>query len=165
LADNQQADSDWLQLATELIKHFEGFSPTPYQCSARVWTIGYGQTRLPHASDPSRHGERVTAQTPPITEQEAEALLAWEIEKCARQSANLISVELSPQQKAACISFIFNLGSGAFLSSTLRRKLNREDYFGAADEFRRWVFAGGRKLRGLVRRREAERELFLSGTV
>lgn len=63
----------------------------------------------------------------------------------------------------ALVSFAFNVGTHAFEISTLRRKLNREEYLDAADEFLRWVYAGGRKLRGLVRRREAERALFLEG--
>ena len=70
-------------------------------------------------------------------------------------------VPLTDNQFDALCSFVFNLGSGAFQSSTLRRRLNRGDYEGAANEFPRWVFAGGRKLKGLIKRRSDERLLFL----
>jgi lysozyme len=72
-----------------------------------------------------------------------------------------IRVPLEDGQFNALCSFVFNLGSGALQSSTLRRKINRGDYIGAANEFPRWVYAGGRKLKGLVRRREHERLMFI----
>ena len=79
-----------------------------------------------------------------------------------RAVLRLCPVPLSQGQYDALVSFSFNLGAGALQSSTLRRKIMREDYEGAADEFPRWVFAAGLRLAGLVRRREAERALFLS---
>ena len=65
-------------------------------------------------------------------------------------------------QFSALCSFIYNVGSGAFQRSTARMKLNRKDYLGCADEFLRWKFAGGRPVAGLLRRRVAEKELFLN---
>jgi GH24 family phage-related lysozyme (muramidase) len=76
--------------------------------------------------------------------------------------SRLITVPLNQNQFDALVSFVFNLGSGALQCSTLRRRLNAGAYLEAADEFPKWVYAGGRKLKGLVRRREAERILFLS---
>lgn len=61
------------------------------------------------------------------------------------------------------MSFTFNLGSGRLQSSTLRQKINRSDYEGAAGEFKRWVYGGGRKLPGLIARRADEEALFRSG--
>ena len=79
-----------------------------------------------------------------------------------RAVLRLWPVPLTQGQYDALVSFSFNLGAGALQSSTLRRKIMRGDYEGAADEFPRWVFAGGRRMVGLVRRREAKRALFLS---
>lgn len=75
----------------------------------------------------------------------------------------LVKVEISEYERAAYASFIYNLGSGRFKSSTMLRKLNAGDRVGACNEFPRWVYFQGRKLRGLVKRREAERELCLMG--
>ena len=74
----------------------------------------------------------------------------------------LIKVDLNQGQYDALVSFAYNLGGGALASSSLRRILNRGNYPGAERQFKRWVFAGGRKLRGLVKRRAAEAELFAS---
>jgi lysozyme len=74
----------------------------------------------------------------------------------------LIKVSLTENQYIALLSFVFNLGGGALQASTLRRKLNMEDYEGAAEEFKKWNKAGGRIVKGLTKRREAERIMFLS---
>ena len=75
----------------------------------------------------------------------------------------LIRVPLEDGQFDALSSFAFNLGGGALQRSTLRRKVNREEHDAVPDEFRRWVWAGGRKLKGLVRRRAAEAALYAAG--
>ena len=136
----------------DLIKHFEGFTSTVYLCAAGVPTLGYGST----------HG--ITMDSPPITEEEGLELLMLDIAKFERGVNRLIDVPLNQNQFDALTSFAFNLGNGSLQASTLRKKVNREDYEGAADEFPRWVFAGGRKLNGLVKRRYAERALFLTPT-
>ena len=74
----------------------------------------------------------------------------------------LVPVELNQQQFDALVCFNFNLGAGALQLSTLRRKVLRGDFEGSADKFPRWIYEGGRKLRGLVRRRVAERALDLA---
>jgi len=138
-------------IAKDLIKEFEGLRLTQYQCAGGMPTIGYGHV--------IGKDEQVA---PSITGEQAEALLdqdvkiAWGCLRC------YCHVPLSPLQEAALISFIFNLGAGAFQASTLRQKLNRGEYILAAEEFPKWVHAGGRKLHGLVRRRALERKLFLS---
>lgn len=138
------------QTGIDLIKDFEGFRPEPYRCSANVPTIGFGSTL------------GVTMESAPITLAEGEALLKRDLVRFERAVHRLCPVPLTQGQYDALVSFSFNLGSGALQSSTLRRKLMRENYLGAADEFPRWVLAAGRRLAGLVRRREAERALFLS---
>lgn len=134
----------------DLIKRFEGFSPNPYLCPAGKWTIGYGST----------YG--ITKDTPPITQEQAEALLLKDIESAIRSVLRLTRVPLEQNQFDALVSFVFNLGGGNYQASTLRQKLNRGDLIGASDQFLRWVYAGGRKLPGLVLRRAAERALFLN---
>jgi lysozyme len=132
-----------------LIKRFEGFSPTPYLCPAGWWTIGWGAI---HGLD----GQPVTAVTPPVTEAESETLLRRDVTVAERAVLRLIMVPLSDGRFDALTSFAFNLGGGALQRSTLRRKVNREEHAEVPDEFRKWVWGGGRKLPGLIRRREAE---------
>jgi lysozyme len=139
-----------IQAGLDLIKSFEGFSPTVYLCAAGYPTIGYGHV--------VRKGESFTV----ISEDDAENILAKDVETAEKSVLRLISVPLSDAQFASLVSFVFNLGSGALQRSTLRSKINRGEYIDASDEFRKWVWGGGRKLKGLVRRREAERQLFLS---
>ena len=134
----------------DLIKDSEGFRSEPYICAAGYWTIGWGSCT------------GITADSPPITMAEGEELLVKDLVRFERAVPRLCPVPLSQGQYDALVSFSFNLGAGALQSSTLRRKIMREDFEGAANEFPRWVFAGGRRLAGLVRRREAERALFLS---
>lgn len=134
----------------DMIKGFESFSAKPYQDSVGVWTNGYGHT----------HG--VMADTPPVTMEEALANLAEDLVVAERSIEKLVTVFLTDNQFDALVSFIFNLGEGNFAHSTLRTKLNAGDYAGAAEEFERWVYAGGKKLNGLINRRKKEKELFLS---
>jgi|TARA_R110002167_G_scaffold55830_9_gene158573 lysozyme len=138
-----------------LIKTFEGFRSEPYFCSAMVATIGYGSTW-------SFDGSRVTLSHPSIDETEAEELLLREIRNSERAIDRLIQIELNENEFSALCSFVYNLGSGNLQSSTLRAKLNRSDYEGAANEFPKWRRAGGKVLKGLVLRRKMEKNLFLT---
>ena len=132
-----------------LIKHFEGFRSHPYRCQANVWTIGYGHTR------------GVTQQTLPVSKGEAEVLLLEDVARFERSVKRLIQARLTQGQFDALVSFTFNLGGAALQRSRLRMKLNRGDYSGAANELLRWTRAGGVIRKGLVRRRQAERVLFI----
>jgi GH24 family phage-related lysozyme (muramidase) len=137
-----------------LIKHFEGFEATAYKDAVGVPTIGYGHTRTVSHAD-VRNGRTITMD-------EAEVLLR---EDCASAEADverLIDVPLNDNEFAALVSFTFNLGGGALKRSTLRRKLNGGDRDAVPSEMARWVRAGGRTLRGLVRRRNAEARLFVT---
>ena len=137
-----------------LIKLYEGYSSSPYLCPAQHWTIGYGAIW-------GMDDKRVTEDHPDINEDQADYLLRRDVKKSEMAVLRHIRVPLEDGQFNALCSFVFNLGSGALQSSTLRRKINRGDYIGAADEFPRWVYAGGRRLKGLVRRREHERSMFM----
>ncbi len=137
------------QEGLDLIKHFEGFSPTVYTCPAGYATIGYGHLITKHESFKT------------IKEDDAQELLRIDAEAAERAVLRYIDVPLTDGQFDALVSFTFNLGSGALQRSTLRRKLNRQEYASVAGEFGRWVWAGGHRLKGLVRRRRAERAVFL----
>ncbi len=139
----------------DLIKLYEGYSSSAYLCPAAHWTIGYGAIW-------GLDGKRVTEDHPDISTEQASQLLKRDVRKSQVAVLRQIKVPLEDGQFDSLCSFVFNLGSGSLQSSTLKRKINRGDYLGAADEFPRWVFAGGRKLRGLVKRRSHEREMFLS---
>ena len=134
-----------------LIKNFEGFEPEIYLDAAGLPTIGYGHL--------IRKGEHKMFESG-ISEEEAEALLADDVQIAERAVLRLVKVPLTDNQFNALVSFTFNLGSGALQRSTLRRKVNREEHAEVPEEFMRWVWAGGRKLRGLIRRREAEADLY-----
>jgi len=131
----------------ELIKHFEGLRLHAYQCSAHVWTIGYGHTAG------VQPGDNIIAE-------QADAFLRQDITESERNVGRYVTAPLTQGQFDALVSFVFNLGAGNLHSSTLLKKLNAGDYSGAAEEFPRWVNAGGKKLPGLVQRREAEKALF-----
>lgn len=136
------------QAGLDLIKEFEGLELEAYLCPAGVWTIGYGST------DGVQRGDRITAA-------EAENLLRKDVDRFESAVAEMVKVALSDNQFAALVSFAFNCGSEALRGSTLLRLLNTGDYQGAAAQFLRWTRAGETELPGLVRRRNAERELFL----
>lgn len=142
-----------MAVAARLVAEFEGYSAVPYRCPAGVWTIGYGTTRI--------GGKPVTATTEPVTEARAEALLRDDLAQAARDVERLCRMPLTLNQRAALISFTYNLGAGALQRSTLLRHLKAGLYDQAADQFDVWVMAGGKRLNGLVRRRAAEKALFL----
>lgn len=98
----------------------------------------------------------------PISQQHAEALLRKDLADTEQGIAKAVRVSITQGQFDALASFVFNLGAGRLRSSTLLRKLNAGDYVGAANQFLLWDKAGGKPLKGLTKRRQAERKLFLS---
>ncbi|MFH7244233.1 MAG: lysozyme [Spirulina sp.] len=136
-----------------MIKHFEGLRTTAYQDSVGVWTIGYGHTSM--AGPPQVYPGMV------ITVAEAEAILQQDLDLFERGVSQALTVTTHENQFSAMVSFAFNVGLNAYRNSTLLRKHNAGDFAGAANEFPRWVYADGQVLPGLVRRREAERTLYL----
>ena len=142
------------KIAAEIIKEFEGFSYKPYLCPANVATIGYGNTRY-------TNGERVTMDDKDITKKEAEKMLMDTVKFVEKEVKNVVEVKLKPYQLAALISFTYNVGIGNLSNSTLLAWLNSNpDYSEIPSQFRRWNKGGGRVLKGLIRRREAEIELW-----
>jgi lysozyme len=136
----------------ELIRQFEGLRLTAYRDPVGILTIGWGHT-----------GADVT-ESLTITEARARALLAADVAHVAAGVDRLVTVPLTAAERAALVSFAFNVGLGALARSTLLRRVNAGDRAGAVAEFGRWVYgtAAGRKVRlaGLVRRRQAEAALF-----
>ncbi len=142
-------------VAAALCRRFEGVFLRPYLCPAGVATIGIGCT---HYED----GRRVKLSDPPITKARAEALLLRMVTNVYLPAALKLCPGVdSPEGLAALIDFAFNLGTGRLKTSTLRKRVNARNWSGAAIEIMKWVMGGGRKLRGLVVRREAERRLLI----
>ena len=139
-----------LETAVKLAKPFEGLRLKPYLCPAGIPTIGYGSTFY-------TSGKKVTLQDPPITIDYAEKLLLFEMNNCIRKTFKYCPHLIRyPQRLGAIADFTFNLGAGRLQISTLRRKVNQEDWKAAKRELMKWVRGGGRILPGLVRRRQAE---------
>jgi lysozyme len=138
-----------------LIRRFEGFRETAYRCPAGVWTIGYGHT--------AQAGPPKVAAGMKISEAEARRILAADAERFADEVRKALTRELSDAQFSALVSFAFNVGGGAFRSSSVLAAVNAGRLADVPERLRLWVKAGGRVLPGLVRRREAEAALFMSG--
>lgn len=144
--------------AYAIIREFEDFRERCYLCPAGVPTIGYGHT-----------GPDAWMGMPPIDIAAAEAMLARDVATCEGQVTSLVHMPITQHQFDALVSFIFNLGPASLKSSTLLRIINSgQPPRSAAPEFSRWVYAKNPTtgkaeiLPGLVRRREAEKALFLS---
>ena len=139
----------------EIVKRFESLALRFYLCPGGIVSVGYGATR-------GWDGRPFNMDMEPISEAEADAFLVRDLESAEGWVSRLIKTALSENSFSALTSFTFNVGAGALQRSTLRMKLNRGEYQGAADEFPKWKFANKRILAGLIRRRAAERSLFLT---
>lgn len=137
------------QEGLSLIKSFEGFSKTPYICPGGFKTIGYGHIL--------NEGENIES----VSKDEALALLAQDLKHAEANVLRLTYIPIKQNQFDALVSFVFNLGAGAYQRSTLRSKLNRGEFDLIPEELLRWVRVNGAVIMGLVRRRRAEMELFL----
>ena len=139
------------QKGIDLIKEFEGFSERVYLCPGGVYTIGYGHTRGVQIGDS-------------CTREQAEEYLKDDLRVAEEVVLALVSVPLSQNQFDALVSLVYNIGSGNFYDSTIRRVINANG--GDMEEYRRawmmWKKSRGKVLKGLVRRREAEYKLFSS---
>jgi lysozyme len=158
-----------------LMHFFEGYRNKPYRCSAAIWTVGWGhamyadQLALPNVrkegytglirSDYQLKGEdnRVWSK------EELVNLFKMDIDNFERGVLRLSPTLASHQSKFdAVVSFAYNAGLGNYQRSTIRMKVNRGDWEGAAEAFMMWTKAGGKEVAGLVKRRKAEVALFLS---
>ncbi len=156
------------QVAIQMIKHHEGVRTKPYRCPALLWTVGVG-----HVIDPShtavKYEERKNLPIPAgwarvLTMDEVDSLLAQDLGRFERGVVRLCPAAVSRQGVFdALVSFAFNVGLGNLQRSSLRMKTNRGEFEEAADEFLKWTKAAGRVLPGLVKRRNDERALYLTG--
>ena len=137
----------------DLITSFEGTRFNAYDDGVGVWTIGIGTTVYPNGTK-IKKGDK-------CTQEQALEYLQHDLKSFEKTVNDSVKVPLSQNQFDALVSLSYNIGSGAFKNSTLLKKLNAKDFAGAADQFLRWNKGGGKVLKGLVRRREAERALFL----
>lgn len=134
--------------ALDLIRQFEGLRLAAYKCPAGVPTIGYGTTR----------GVKMGMT---VTKDEAEKLLQADVTPFSDRINKLVKVKLNQNQFDALVSFVYNVGSGAFADSTMLKLINQNLLDDAANQFIRWNKANGEVLTGLTRRRMTERDLFL----
>jgi len=138
----------------DLICGFEGKRLVAYDDGVGVWTIGFGTTVYPNGIKVKK-GDT-------CTEAQAKAYMTHDLKKFESAVNNAVTVLLNQNQFDALVSLAYNIGTNAFSKSTLVKKLNANDYRGAADQFDVWVNAGGKRMQGLVNRRAKEKALFLS---
>ena len=139
----------------ELIKDFEGFSSTSYLDVVNIPTIGWGNTFYEDGTK-VKLGDQIS---------KTDALKLLEVvanRDFADKIFPSIKVKVTQSQFDAMVSLAYNIGAGAFLKSTLLKKVNANDFAGAGEEFLRWNKANGKEVLGLTRRREREKQLFLS---
>ena len=145
----------------KLIQEFESFVNAPYLDSARVWTIGYGSTYYPN-------GKPVTGRDKPITREYAETIqrhvIATDFEPVINEllEKEIASGFITQNMYDAILSLTYNIGVNGFKRSSVLKLLKQGDKHNAGNAFLLWNMSGGKVLRGLVRRRERERKLFLS---
>jgi lysozyme len=144
-----------LEIAADLCRQFEGFRAKPYLCPAGIPTIGFGST---YYAD----GRKVSLDDAPVTVEQANELLMHELQTTYANGVMRLCPALFQHQKRfnAVVDFCYNLGVGRLQTSTLRRKINAEDWDGAKEQLMLWTRGGGKVLPGLVKRRQAECALF-----
>lgn len=147
--------SNITNVLSDLVKEFEGLRLQAYLDAANIWTIGYGLTRYPN-------GQKVK-QGDTITRDQAEMYFKQTLQKFAQDVEDSIYSKVNNNQFAALVSFAYNNGITAFRESTLLKLVNQNpNNPKIRDEFKRWVYAKGKILNGLVRRREMEANLYFS---
>jgi lysozyme len=140
-----------LELASELCRRYEGYRAKPYLCPAGVPTIGYGST---YYADK----RKVTLEDPPMEEGAARALLMVELEHTYLPGVlrNCPVLATNERRCNAIVDYAYNLGVGRLQTSTLKRKINAQDWDGVQEQLMLWTKGGGKVLPGLVARRKAE---------
>lgn len=138
-------------IAMALIMGLEGNEYVPYQDVVGVWTVCYGHT-----------GKDIVPGKN-YTEDECKFLLDKDLKNVAWRVDKLITRPIPNETRGALYSFVYNVGSGAFSRSTMLVKLNKGDVAGTCDQLRRWTYAGGKQWKGLMNRREIEREVCMWG--
>ncbi|MCH7393762.1 lysozyme [Acinetobacter dispersus] len=141
------------RVGINLITSFEDIVLNAYDDGVGIWTIGFGTTVYPNGVKVKK-GDVCTAE-------QAKAFFTYDLKRFEAAVNGAVKVPLTQNQFDALVSLTYNIGETAFKKSTLLAKLNKGDFTGAADQFKVWNIGGGKVLKGLVRRRAAERALFL----
>lgn len=145
-----------IELFKMLLRRFEGVFLKPYLCPAGVPTIGAGATTY-------EDGTRVRMSDPPLTMQEADSLLEFHALNHLKAVVKISPLLADHRERHVGIGdFAYNLGTTRYKASTLRKRVEAEDWEGAADEMMKWVWGGGKKLPGLVKRRTVDANLLLT---
>ncbi|QOW45836.1 MULTISPECIES: lysozyme [Acinetobacter] len=164
IATATDADSSQIAVATdmvqrqvsahgrELICSFEGLELTAYDDGTGCWTIGYGTTRYPD--------QTAVKAFDTCSLDDAKRYMQHDLKKIENAVNRAVKVNLNQHQFDALVSLTYNIGIAAFQNSTLLRYLNAADHQKAAEQFEVWVYAGGKRMQGLIHRRAAERALF-----
>jgi lysozyme len=143
------------KLGIEMMHHFEGCKLEAYQCSAKVWTIGWGNTFYENGT-PVKQGDK-------ITQDQANELFEFVVNKFSVGVEKLLTKKVNENQFSALVCFAYNVGTGNLGKSTLLKKVNANPNDATiANEFLRWNKAGGKELLGLTRRRTAESKLYFT---
>ena len=150
MALTNRSKAGWCAIAVACVSGFEGLRTSAYLDPVLIPTACYGETKG------IRMGQKFTVD-------ECKGMLAESLEIANRQVDSCVRVLLPDTRRAALVSFAYNVGGGNLCSSTLVRKLNAGDTAGACQELPKWVYAKGIKLPGLVKRREAERQMCMQG--
>jgi lysozyme len=150
----------------EMIKHHEGVRFKPYQCPAKLWTIGVGHVLYPNQGKMPIDQRGAYALHPEdnraFSKDEVDAILRADLDRFERGVERFCPVPLTQGMFDGLVSFSFNVGLGTLQRSTLRQKVLRLDKEGAAEELLKYCMGGGKVLKGLQNRRIDERRLFLS---
>ena len=150
----------------EMIKHHEGVRFKPYQCPAKLWTIGVGHVLYPNQGKMPIDQRGAYALHPEdnraFSKDEVDAILRADLDRFERGVERFCPVPLTQGMFDGLVSFSFNVGLGTLQRSTLRQKVLRLDKEGAAEELLKYCMGGGKVLKGLQNRRIDERHLFLS---
>jgi lysozyme len=149
-----------------MIEHHEGVRFKPYQCPAKLWTIGVGHVLYPNQGkmpiDQRDSFPLAQEDNRAFSKDEVNAILRADLARFEKGVATYCPVPLTQGQFDALVSFSFNVGLGTLQRSTMRQKVIRGDMEGAAEELLKYCMAGGKVLKGLQKRRIDERALFLS---
>jgi lysozyme len=152
--------------AVEMIKHHEGVRFKPYQCPAKLWTIGVGHVLYPNQGKMpiDQRGSFPLAQEDnrQFSKDEVDGILRADLDRFERGVERFCPVPLTQGMFDGLVSFSFNVGLGTLQRSTLRQKVLRGDKEGAAEELLKYCMGGGKVLKGLQNRRIDERRLFLN---
>ena len=141
------------KLGIDLMHFFEGCKLEAYQCSAKVWTIGWGNTFYENGT-PVRQGDK-------ITQDRANSLFVFVANKFADEIKKLIKTNLSENQFSALVCFAYNVGTGNLAKSTLLKKVNvNPNDPSISNEFLRWNKANNKIIKGLILRRKSESDLY-----